>query len=452
MILTAKIVGELACQQNSYLRDLQTTVVSCVEVHAAKADTKRTKKNKDRNTLAAPSESAFSAVKLWEIECADSVLFPEGGGQPTDHGTLTKLEEPHEPIPVTTVHRDGLRAVIFSPHPLVPGTVITQRVDDRRRMDHMQQHTGQHLLSAVMDTYPGLETLGWSMGSSIFSNGTVDANATVNMNYVELGRKPTDAEITEIQNRCNELIRQNRSITVSTPIDAHHDSLPSDYDKEKGIVRVITIDGIDSNPCCGTHLSQTSHIGSILLHHTQPIRGTNTRLFFTCGDRALSLANSAIRATRTVAAILSSGTTPTELGTRATQVTTSLRDALRAGRKLETEIAGYIAANVIQNKLTWVYRADAGLEFLMDVVAAIPPTELPSVLVLATGACPEGGSVLIVGSDSERVQNTASKAAQSIKGLKGGGKGARWQGKVQTWDKKSLGELEKISKANENGA
>ena len=100
----------------------------------------------------------------------------------------------------------------------------------------MQQHTGQHLLSAVMDTYDNMETLGWGMG--------VDGE----MNYVELPRKPSYEEIQEIQDKCNEIIRENVQITVETPNNAKPDTLPEDYDKEKGIVRIIKIGNIDSNP------------------------------------------------------------------------------------------------------------------------------------------------------------------------------------------------------------
>jgi misacylated tRNA(Ala) deacylase len=261
--MVSKVVGELACQQNSYLYQLETKVVSCVEVLPSRADGKRARKNKEKDPK--PQETkANGDDKLWEVECEDSVLFPEGkrivpqlysnwyppflgGGQPTDHGTLVTPDGPNNPIPINTVHRHGLRAVIFSPRPLAPGTTVTQHVDARRRMDHMQQHTGQHLLSAVMDNYPGLETLGWSMGASIGENSTLEEK-TPNMNYVELGRKPTDVEITEIQDKCNQIVVENRSITVSTPQGAKQDSLPSDYDREKGIVRVVTIDGIDENP------------------------------------------------------------------------------------------------------------------------------------------------------------------------------------------------------------
>ncbi|CAE6472048.1 unnamed protein product [Rhizoctonia solani] len=312
-------------------------------------------------------------------------------------------------------------------------------------MDHMQQHTGQHLLSAIMDTYPGLETLAWSMGVSIVGDRITNDDKIPNMNYVELGRKPSEAEISEIQEKCNQLVMQNRAITASTPNDAIQYWLPSDYDRENGIVRVITIEGVDENPCCGTHLSQTSHIGPILLHHTQPIRGTNTRLFFSCGTRAIALATSSLRATRSLSATLSAGPTPSELGARATQVTNSLRDAIRAKRKLETEIAGYISTRVIQDGSTWVHRADVGLDFMMDVVSAIPPESLPEVLVLVAGSAAEGGSVLIVGSSADQVQGAASKALAAVKGLKGGGKGVKWQGKVQVWEKGNIEALKKIA-------
>ena len=170
-----------------------------------------------------------------------------GGGQPTDYGTLTSPTwDPTLHIPITRVIRRGLHAVHFSPVPLEVGTPVTQHVDFDRRMDHMQQHTGQHLLSAIMDTYEGLETLGWSMGAS---TSLANDGVAPNMNFLELGRKPTDQEIDEIQRRCNEVISQNVLITVDTPGDAKTDSLPTDYDAENGVVRVVKIEGIDENPC-----------------------------------------------------------------------------------------------------------------------------------------------------------------------------------------------------------
>lgn len=159
-----------------------------------------------------------------------------GGGQPSDHGSVQVLSEPPgESIPIQFVQRLGLRCVYHSPRALSVGDRVRQSIDVKRRRDHMQQHTGQHLLSAVMNTYDNLHTLGWGMGS----NG--------DMNYVDLPRKPTDPELEEIQSRCNELISQNLTISVDTPSDAKQDKLPGDYDKGNGIIRVISISGLDQN-------------------------------------------------------------------------------------------------------------------------------------------------------------------------------------------------------------
>ena len=101
----------------------------------------------------------------------------------------------------------------------------------------MQQHTGQHLLSAVMERqFENLDTLGWGMGGE----GT--------MNYVDLERRPTDEEMRAIQASCAEAIRDNHPIWLETPEDAKHDSLPDNYDKSEGVVRVIHIGDLDANP------------------------------------------------------------------------------------------------------------------------------------------------------------------------------------------------------------
>ena len=159
-----------------------------------------------------------------------------GGGQPSDYGTIAPLtDSSHDPIPITFVQRQGLRCVYHSPVPLSPGTPVRQNVDHQRRWDHMQQHTGQHLLSAIMDRFDNLETLGWGMG------------AENDMNYVDLPRKPSEKEMQSIQEKCNDAIRQNMDITVQYPDGGKFDTLPDDYDKEKGVVRVIKMGDLDAN-------------------------------------------------------------------------------------------------------------------------------------------------------------------------------------------------------------
>lgn len=164
-------------------------------------------------------------------------LNTAGGGQPSDHGTLSVTDEKDEKeIPIRNVQRHGLRCVLYSPQPLKVGEKIRQVVDWRRRWDHMQQHTGQHLLSAMMrKVSPDLETLGWGMGGE------------GSMNYVDIPRKPTQEELDSIQVMCTQMIRDNHKIYLRTPDDAKASSLPEDYDKKGGVVRVIHIGDFDAN-------------------------------------------------------------------------------------------------------------------------------------------------------------------------------------------------------------
>ena len=253
--IRSRVVGALSCQRYSYLRTLETEVVSCIKLSSQRADqlvTKSTTKAAKASTEIEPS----SASPLWLIEFVDSVFFPEGkslqlsvsktsflvannllgGGQPSDHGTITPLANPSpKPIPITFVERQGLHCVFHSPKALPPGTLVRQDVDFQRRWDHMQQHTGQHLLSAIMEKYYKLETLGWGMG---VGNG---------MSYVDVPRKPSEDEMQSIQEKCNDVIQQNIGITVTGSDNAKLDKLPDDYDKEKGVIRVVSIGNLDAN-------------------------------------------------------------------------------------------------------------------------------------------------------------------------------------------------------------
>ncbi|KAF2876985.1 Threonyl/alanyl tRNA synthetase [Massariosphaeria phaeospora] len=429
------IVGALSCQKDSYLQTLETEVVSCTEY----VPPQTSGKSKSKKALGPEKASdASTSPKLWLIEFADSVLFPEGGGQPTDHGSITTLNsEAASPIPITNIERHGLRCMHFSPVPLDPGTPVRQDVDFARRWDHMQQHTGQHVLSAIMDTM-ALSTLGWGMG------------AASETNYVELARKPSAEEIRTIQNRCNETIRKNMAITVETADGAKADSLPDDYDREKGVVRFIRIGDLDHNACCGTHLQQTAHIDVILLHHTQTVRSTNCKLFFTAGDRAIDMAASSITSLRHIAVSLSSGSAPAAVESSVQRLSDSAADARKKEKKLLADIAKYegdrIKAVLETGKTAWSHRASDGLDFINLVVFEIREVvKERGVVVLATGEVKTAGSIVIVG-EKGLVESLSAKVREIVSSAKGGGKGEKWQGKVTEWKK---GELEALREAVE---
>ncbi|KAF2032170.1 ThrRS/AlaRS common domain-containing protein [Setomelanomma holmii] len=428
------IVGALKCQKDSYLRTFETQVISCQEYTpppTPQSTKSKTKKSTDPSKFPQTTDS-----KSWLIELADSVLFPEGGGQPTDKGTITPLSaEKADPIPIASIQRHGLRCIHFSPKPLTPGTKVRQDIDFPRRWYHMQQHTGQHLLSAIMDGMD-LPTLGWSMG------------AAGEMNYVELPRKPSETEIRVVQEECNKAIRENVGITVETPEGKGSDSLPEDYDREKGVVRFIKIGDLDYNACCGTHLKQTSHIGVILLHHTASVRGTNCRLYFSAGDRAIKTATESINGLRSIAVSMSCASAPAEVAAGVQRLSEQVSEARKKEKKMLAEIAGFegarIRAALQDRERVFSCRSTDGLDFVNMVVFEIKDVvKERGVVVLCSGEVKTAGSIVVLGKP-DLVERMAANIKEVVTTAKGGGKGEKWQGKVTEWQK---GEIEALRKA-----
>jgi misacylated tRNA(Ala) deacylase len=442
-ILKPAVVGALACQKDSYLQTLETEVVSCTE-YIPPAPITTNGKSKPQKKSTDPSKalenSSATTSTSYLIEFADSVLFPEGGGQPTDHGYLTPLlkqEVKAGKIEIKFLQRHGLRCVAFSPQPLDPGTKVRQDVDWKRRWDHMQQHTGQHVLSAIMDGLSEpLETLGWGMGSA------------GEWNYVELPRKPSLEELQRIKEKCSQVIRDALPITVETPEgDVKSDSLPEDYDKESGVIRHVKIEGLDVNPCCGTHLRSSAHVGIILLGHIASIRGTNCRLYFACGDRAIAMATEALGSLRNIGVSLSAGSKPEDVEGGVKRLGEQLAESRRREKRLLAEIAKFegerIKKELEDGKNAWSYRPMEGFEFLNQVTFEVKEYLKERAVVLVSGEVKGTGSILILG-PKDVVESLAAKVKDVVSTAKGGGKGEKWQGKVTEWKK---GEIEALEKA-----
>jgi misacylated tRNA(Ala) deacylase len=433
--MESSIVGALACQRDSYLETLETEVISCEEVFVPIVDQK-SKSKKSTDTPKTNGDGNSATPRTWMIEFVDSVLFPEGGGQHSDHGVITPLSaEESDGIPIRNIQRHGLRCIHFSPTPLEIGTRVKQVVDFSRRWDFMQQHTGQHLLSAIMDSI-GLPTLGWSMGQP------------GEMNYVELPRKPTDEEISLIKLKCNATVRENHPVAVETPKGKHSSSLPKDYDGEEGVIRFIKIGDLDYNACCGTHLKQTSHIGLILLHHTQSIRGTNCRLFFTAGDRAINMGTDAINGLRNIGISLSTSAAPADISGKIKNLNEQVSEGKKKEKRMTAELAMYQARQIKETLETsvgaFLHRSEDGVDFLNRVLIEMADTvEHHGVIVLCTGDVKSTGTIVIQGKE-DLVSALSAKVKDIVKAVKGGGKGKKWQGKVTEWSK---GEVEALKSA-----
>lgn len=387
VMLMPALAGALRCQRDSYLKVLQTKVVSC-------------EKKKD----------------LYAVEFEDTVLFPEGGGQPFDQGLiLREKDDSGSSIEVSDVQRVGLHAIHTLNGPLEPGETVTMHVDWARRLDHMQQHTGQHLLSAVLDK-KNVATVGWNLG--------------VQMNYVELDRKLSAEEVKETQLDVNGAIAEAVPITVDM----------SGHDEEKGAMRVVTIGEMDKNPCCGTHLAKTSEIGSILLLHQIPNKG-NSRLFFMAGNRVTDYARASHDNLRVINSALSCQTDDILAKIEQLQVRQKgLASQLKiAQQELAVEEAARVKTILQSHEVYVLYKPDYDMEYLRFVEKQL--FDLSGTAILLCGQGPGGGAIIIAGKD---VDKYAVLVKDMFKDAKGGGKG-RWQGKVVRYNN---GEVEKALELN----
>ncbi|KAL1462321.1 hypothetical protein WDU94_014162 [Cyamophila willieti] len=223
------------CQKDSFLKEHQTKVISC--------------------------QQNESDPNQYHVKLEDTIFFPQGGGQHSDKGTLGGAE-------VLNVFRDGDEAVHVINKQVQPGQVVDLKIDWPHRFDQMQQHTGQHLLSAVIEKLFKHSTESWNCGSDVCD--------------VEIDTKSKDLTVEEmnaIENECNRLIQQgvNVTATVYQPGDpmlktAHTRGLPKDH---KGDVRIINIDGMDSNLCCGTHVTNLNQLQMIKLLKTSKAQRGN---------------------------------------------------------------------------------------------------------------------------------------------------------------------------------
>ncbi|MDQ2950612.1 MAG: DHHA1 domain-containing protein [Acidobacteriota bacterium] len=196
-----------------------------------------------------------------------TAFYPMSGGQPFDLGKLGG-------IPVTEVSDEDHRVAHVLGAPLLE-TEVTGEIDWRRRFDHMQQHTGQHLLSAVFVELMNAPTVSFHLGAD---------SATIDLQIPSL--EPRQVQLVEL--RANEIVFANRPVQISFQEQTEALDLRKPSERE-GLLRVVSIEGLDRSACGGTHVRATGEIGPILIRKLERVRG-NVRLEFVCGLRAIKRA------------------------------------------------------------------------------------------------------------------------------------------------------------------
>lgn len=256
-----------------------------------------------------------------------TAFYPTSGGQPYDHGTIAGVA-----VVEVADEDDRIAHKLAATLAVTPEAAVDCAIDWTRRFDHMQQHTGQHLLSAVFEELYGLKTVSFHLGAE---SATIDLEGS-----------PVDSAVAQkVERRANEMVFENRPVTVSFE-DATAAAGLRKPSERGGTLRIISIEGADRSACGGTHLRATGEIGPILLRKLEKIRNT-TRVEFLCGARAIRRARADYEALTKVAQLFSSPLDAVA-GLVAEQLE-SARSADKSRRKLELDLAAYQGRELYAN-------------------------------------------------------------------------------------------------------
>jgi alanyl-tRNA synthetase len=249
---------------DAYQRDFTAKVLSCESIP--------------------PDVQAGRTQVAWAAVLDRTALYPTSGGQPHDFGKLGDAA-------VLDVRGDDDEIVHIVDRELPEGEAVTGCVDWPRRFDHMQQHTGQHLLSAVFQERLGLPTVSFHLGEEFCS---IDLR----------GPEPTEQMLEGMERAANKIVFEDRALHVhyATPEQLAERGVRKQVERE-GMLRVIEIEGVDFQPCGGTHLRSTGQIGLVLVRRRSKVR-QDWRVEFVCGGRAERVARADFRQLRDVSQVL----------------------------------------------------------------------------------------------------------------------------------------------------
>jgi alanyl-tRNA synthetase len=288
-----------------------------------------------------PARRSFDAVvtELVQHQGAPAVVldrtafYPTSGGQPFDIGRLGSTEVVNtvdEGERVLHVLAAPLTGHVFSDVPGV-GQAVHGEIDWTRRFDHMQQHTGQHVLSAAFDRLLDNRTMSFHMGGE---SSTID-----------LAKEVAAADVERSVDEANRVVWEDRPVTIrfASPEEAARLPLRKEPMRE-GPLRVIEIAEFDLSACGGTHVARTGEIGLIAVSAAEKFRG-GTRLTFVCGGRALR----ALRGYRDAVAgsVRSLSVLPHELPAAVEKIQAEGKQARKTIARLQSELAVHEAARLI---------------------------------------------------------------------------------------------------------
>ena len=239
--------------------------------------------------------------QLWQVSLDRTAFYPAGGGQPWDTGVLVATSRSGAVLEVAVerVEEDESGEVWhYVRKPLPEGTEVAGRVDAARRMDHAQQHSGQHLMSAVFLRELDARTVSFHLGAEI---------VTIDLAVERL----SEDELQRVEMAANRVVYEDRKIAPKWVERAEAEAMLARGELRKlpereGPMRIVEMEGVEFNACGGTHVAATGAIGSVLVRRTEKVK-QGTRVEFCCGLRAVETARREYALLRQTAGLLSVG-------------------------------------------------------------------------------------------------------------------------------------------------
>ena len=315
-----------------------------------------------------------------------TAFYPTSGGQPFDTGSLGGAA-------VTDVidREDGTIVHVVS-GALRVGDVVSGEIDWARRFDHMQQHTGQHVLSAAFDRLFGVRTESFHMGQ---------LSATI-----DLAREVTPAEVAKAEDDANRVVWEDRAVTIrfATAEEAAAMGMRKESART-GTLRLIDVTDYDLSACGGTHVNRTGAIGIIAIGSVEKFKG-GSRVEFLCGGRALERFRVWRGALAAVQKHLS--VPPIEMAASIERMQEDAKAQTRAIRGFQEKLAAHEAQALLSKGSIIIEAIDGwdaqGIKAIATAITAAEPnavvalftTSTPAQVVVARGAAAaiDAGSVL----------------------------------------------------------
>ncbi|HEX3704198.1 MAG TPA: DHHA1 domain-containing protein [Vicinamibacterales bacterium] len=311
-----------------------------------------------------------------------TAFYPTSGGQPFDVGTLGARRV----LDVIDEDDGSISHVVEESTPggapLQIGDPLHGTIDWPRRFDHMQQHTGQHVLSAAFERVAGGRTVSFHLGA---------ASATI-----DLAREVSPSEMAAAENEANRVVWDDHPVSIRFVGAEEAASLPLRKEPSRGgTLRLIDVDQFDLSACGGTHVSRTGAIGIIAVAASERFKG-GSRIEFVCGGRALARFRSLRDSVASVGRLLSAG--GDDLPATVERLQAEAKEHKRAVAGLQTELARYRAEELASSpEEIRLKRSDAASEApLVRLVARAIDADANGLKALATAVSRKPGYVVVL--------------------------------------------------------